>query len=486
MKKNSQIRLRSTQFFCSALSWVAIVSGSHAYAATSTQTTETFDIRTVESLLREAAPIPIERLFEQAQTLQNQQAWAQVLELLYPQEVHHAGNVAFDTLLGLAASHMGELTRAILAYERVLDAEPDNTQVKAAMAALYFRTGENREAKALFDSLSALSLPPNLAHNIDQYLRALDERMRRPKSGWTLWTSWSAGYDSNVNNGTDLSAITVPGSAPIKLEPGNALRRKSSAMTSGLIGLRWSQHIDAPSTALHRCRFVAEASVNQIKYATLPDLSSQTLVADSALNCPFVDPRKQWQIGLQARNEKSGQKTVRHTQTLRGQYYLTLQDAAQISTNVQLGRLEHPQDRLRDGHRYQADIDWMTRLGSQENWLLGTGLGLAHERVTETTRKYQGYRSIDWHAYARYNMTRYTALQLYVSNQKRRYQGADPLFSTQRRDSQWLWSVALNWTPDSRYSSQWTASLTHQYNTSSHEVFSFRRLTPTLSWSAAF
>jgi hypothetical protein len=443
-------------------------------------------MNSAEGLLLRADPMPLERLLEQARALQNEQAWPQMLALLYPQEVYHAGHVAYDSLLGLAAARMGELTRAILAYERVLDAEPDNTEAKAAMAALYFRTGENKDAKALFESLRAMPLPPALAHQTDHYLRALDDRMRKPETGWTLWTSWSAGHDSNINNGTDLTTIEVPGQPAFNLTPDHDWRRKSSAMTSGLLGLRWSHQVDAPSADIHNCRIVGEGSAHIVEYERWKDFSTQTLVVDSALNCPQLDPRKQWQLGLQAKNEKRNHQTLRNSQTLRANYFLTRADASQLTTSVYLGRLQYPQDPLRDGQRYQVNLSWMAKLGPQEKWLLGSGFGVAREHVNEASRKHQGYRSADWQAHARYSVTRKTALQFYVSHQMRRHQGDDAVFLARRRDQQWLWSLALSWQPISRYGSQWTAGLTGQDNKSSIDVYSFKRLTPTLNWRAAF
>jgi tetratricopeptide (TPR) repeat protein len=185
-----------------SLAWIGFLSGAAICSAqTTTDLTNqstTMQINTAEGLMHQADPLPIVLLLNQAEVLKSQQAWQALLMLLYPQEVHHAGNPAFDSLLGLAASRMGELTRAILAYERVLDAEPQNTVIQAAMASLYFRTGENKDAQFLFQSLQTMPLPSDVTRQLEQYLRALDERLRKPESGFKIWSRCcSRGYTYN-------------------------------------------------------------------------------------------------------------------------------------------------------------------------------------------------------------------------------------------------------------------------------------------------
>ena len=483
LKKSMKVACLSLA--CSGFLSGAVVSAAETTAEPSTQTT-TLQLNTAEGLMREAAALPLGLLLDKAQALKKQQAWLELLVLLYPQEVHHAGQPAFDSLLGLAASRTGELTRAILAYERVLDAEPQNTVIQAEMAALYFRTGENKDAQFLFQSLKAMPLPSEVARQLDQYLRALDERLRKPESGFKIWTSWATGHDSNINAGTELSTVKVPGYPDFEIPPDHVLRRRSSDMISGLLGLRWQHAFDDPSNRLHNCQLLTEGSAQVVDYARWSDFSTQSVALESALNCPRQDPRQQWQIGLQVQNEKRNHETVRNSQLVRGIYHWTMEGASQLTASVQTGRLQYPQDTLRDGHRHAASLGWLSKLGAQENWLLGTSVGLTQETVSHASRRHQGFGSVNWQGHARYSMTPTTALQLFVTHETRHHRGQDALFLSQRKDRQWLWVAALSWKPDSRLESQWTLSLSEQRNKSSLELYSFKRLTPTLNWRAAF
>lgn len=473
-----------------SLACIGLLSGTAMCSAqTTTELTNqaaSMQVNTAEGLMRQADPLPIDLLLNQAQSLKSQQAWQALLVLLYPQEVHHAGHPAFDSLLGLAASRTGELTRAILAYERVLDAEPQNTVIQAEMASLYFRTGENRDAQFLFKSLKSIALPSEVERQLDQYLRALDERLRKPESGFKIWTSWAAGHDSNINAGTDLSTVKVPGYPDFEIDPDHTLRRRSSAMVSGLLGLRWKHVIDDPTNRFDNCQILAEGSVQAVDYARFPDDSTQSMVLESALNCPRQDPRQQWQVGLQAQNEKRNHDSVRNTQLVRGIYHWTLEGASQLTASFQTGQLQYPQDSMRNGHRHAASLGWLTKLGAQENWLLGTSAGLTQETVSQASRQHQGFDSVSWQGHARYSLSRTTALQLFVAHEKRHHRSQDALFLSQRKDRQWQWITALSWKPDSRHDSQWTLSLSEQRNKSSLELYSFKRITPSLNWRAAF
>jgi hypothetical protein len=231
---------------------------------------------------------------------------------------------------------------------------------------------------------------------------------------------------------------------------------------------------------------MAEGYAQAVDYALWSDFSTQSVVLESALNCPRQDPRQQWQIGLQAQIEKRNHENVRHSQLVRGIYHWMLAGSSQLTASVQTGRVQFPQDTLRDGHRHVISLGWLKKMGSQENWLLGTSAGLTQENVSHTSRRHQGFQSINWQGHARYNMTRTTALQLFVAHEKRHHSGKDALFLTHRKDQQWNWVAALNWTPETRYESQWTVSLSEQRNKSSLELYSFKKITPSLNWRAAF
>jgi outer membrane protein len=439
-----------------------------------------------EKLLRASEPVRIEQLLEHALVLKKNQDWARLFDLLYPQEVHHAGHSGFDNLLGLAASQVGELTRAIMAYERVLDVEPENVTVKSTMASLYFRTGENKDAQALFQALKNSPLPSEIMVQMGHYLRALDERMRKLDDGWKIWSSLSAGHDSNLNYGTDLKSVKLPVSGDVQLAAEHEARRKSSAMSQGVLGLRWSHLIDDADLNFNRCRLLAEASVQVVDYARWSDFSTQSRVLESSLNCPQEDPRQQWQIALQAKNDRRDHQSVRNSHMLRGLYYWSLEGASQLTASLQSSRLDYPQDNLRDGDQHATSLGWMAKLGEQEKWLVGASVGAVAEKVRHAQRQHQAYRSVNWQAHARYNTTSRTAVQLFVSQEKRRYQATDTVFLDQRHDRLRLWGAAMSLTPVSRYESQWTLSVTGQINTSSLGFYSYRRTTPSINWRAAF
>jgi hypothetical protein len=466
-------------FSGAALAASAAETAKHQHA-------QSFSNDGTETLLRASEPVHIEHLLEHALVLKKNQDWPRLFDLLYPQEVHHAGHSGFDNLLGLAASHMGELTRAIMAYERVLDAEPEDVTVKSSIASLYFRTGENRDAQALFQTLKNSPLPSEVLAQMDHYLRALDERMRKLDDGWKIWSSLSTGHDSNLNYGTDLKTVKLPGSTDVQLSAEHASRRKSSAMSQGVLGLRWSHLIDDANLNLNRCRLLAEASVQVVDYARWSDFSTQSRVLESSLNCPREDPRQQWQIAVQAKNDRRDHESVRNSQMLRGIYYWSLEGASQLTASLQTSRLDYPQDNMRDGDQHATSLGWMAKLGEQEKWLVGASVGAVAENVRDVQRKHQAHRSVNWQAHARYNTTSRTAVQIFASQEKRRYQAPDTVFLDRRNDRQWLWAAAMSLTPVSRYESQWTLSVTGQINKSSLDFYSYKRTMPSINWRAAF
>jgi tetratricopeptide (TPR) repeat protein len=170
---------------------------------------------------------------EQAEALLKAGNPAAAYTLLEPLEDKYAGIPRFDYLLGVAALDSGKADKATLAFERVLAVEPNFAGARLDMARAYFQLGDLSRAKAEFNAVLEQDPPPAARQTIARYLQAIDERDKAKKTLFTGYIEGTLGRDSNVNNSTSQSSITVPalGNLVFTLDPTNVKR----ADTYGLL-----------------------------------------------------------------------------------------------------------------------------------------------------------------------------------------------------------------------------------------------------------
>lgn len=169
-----------------------------------------------------SAPVDL----EQAQKLVQGGRAADAYALLAPHEDELAGNVRYDYLLGIAALDSGKADKATLAFERVLAVDPNFAGARLDMARAYFHLGDLTRAKTEFDTVLAQNPPPAARATINRYLEAIQKAEDAKKTAKSAYVEVTYGRDSNVNNSTSQSQISVPalGNLIFTLDPTNVKR----------------------------------------------------------------------------------------------------------------------------------------------------------------------------------------------------------------------------------------------------------------------
>ncbi|HYD78628.1 MAG TPA: tetratricopeptide repeat protein [Paucimonas sp.] len=170
---------------------------------------------------------------------------AQAYALLEPQEFERAGDVEFDTLLGVAALDGGKPDKATLAFERVLAVQPNAAGVRLDMARAYFALGDYPRARQELETVAQNNPPPAARLVIDKYLNAIAERERAKRTVITGYLEGFAGYDDNITSvvGDFTSAVLATYNLPGFQPTGNAVKR-SSALAGAAGGVDINHQID--------------------------------------------------------------------------------------------------------------------------------------------------------------------------------------------------------------------------------------------------
>ncbi len=199
---------------------------SHRFAiATRTVATVVATVATLATFSALANP----QLFDEAKRLIAAMNPKQAYMMLIAEQDKLTGNVEFDYLLGVAALDSGKIDEAIIAFERVLAAQPNNAGAQLDLARAYFNAGSLDLAEGTFQKLKALNPPASALNAIEKYLQAIAERRRAAKRMWSVWGEMSLGYDSNLTGvPNDFTTAVQQAFNLVGVSPtGNSIKRKA-------------------------------------------------------------------------------------------------------------------------------------------------------------------------------------------------------------------------------------------------------------------
>jgi hypothetical protein len=149
--------------------------------------------------------------------------------LLESREFDRAGDVQFDTLLGIAALDSGKPDRSTLAFERVLAVDPNAAGARLDLARAYFALGDLARAQQELDIVAQNNPPPAAQLVIDKYRVAIAERLRAKTNVVTGYVEGFIGYDNNITAvvGDFTNAVLVTYNLAGFLPTGNSILRSS-------------------------------------------------------------------------------------------------------------------------------------------------------------------------------------------------------------------------------------------------------------------
>lgn len=116
-------------------------------------------------------------------------------------------NPDVNFVYGMSAMAIGKLSHAVLAFDRVLSAQPENDRARLELARTYTAMGQFGEAQNYFEAVRANNPPPVVQRNIDRYL----EEIEKVNRNWQVFGQAAVGflYDDNVNVGPDSDVIRI-------------------------------------------------------------------------------------------------------------------------------------------------------------------------------------------------------------------------------------------------------------------------------------
>lgn len=359
---------------------------------------------------------------------------ARAISILQPLESTRAGEPAYDFLLGLALLDSGDPQRAIFALERVLAVQPNNAQARAEIARAYLMTGERKLALQEFDTVRNMKIPDDAQRTIDRYLSAFGAGPTR-LGGYLEATG---GYDTNVNSATSASGVYINlFDIVATLSP---TARKHGA---GYIGLSGGINFNKPlneSVAL-----VADASFNRNTITDSSPFDTQTLNGNIGLR--WAEGKNALSVGLMAQAFSVDDNRNRNTVGLIGQWQHYFDASRQFTVFGQYLKFSYPGQHLRDANRSVIGVAYGQQFGGAYAPSFFVSSYVGAERETSNGFPQFGHKPWGFRLGGQLNLNPNTQLFASAAIERRRYGGADPLFLTIRRDTQYDLRIGLKYEP---------------------------------------
>ncbi|WP_201352661.1 tetratricopeptide repeat protein [Hydrogenimonas urashimensis] len=135
-------------------------------------------------------------------------AYTEAYRLFKKLELTHLRNLRVQFYLGRCAYETKHYEDAVIAFERVLIARPDDQLVKLEMARSYYAMGNYADAQQLFEEILKENIPSPIRRKIQIYLSHI--RQHRTRSFFHGSIMAGIGYDSNVYNRARYDEIFLP------------------------------------------------------------------------------------------------------------------------------------------------------------------------------------------------------------------------------------------------------------------------------------
>lgn len=379
-----------------------------------------------------------DELLDKAALLMQQGASADAFELLEAQEVQRAGDPAFDTAMGQAARAVGQYTRAVLAWERVVAVQPDNHAAQLELGKVLFSVGDKRSALALSSLVREHGIPVDAALDIDQFFVSYGHSEHGGKSSIKAYAELTLGYDSNANAGPGTADLVspLPWTPAWTLEP-SALK-KSTSFGSALVAIRGRHVLDTHWS-------IVGAASGSIRRHSGHAYWLDNKQIDASAGVSWRSERHEAMVsGVGAYHALDGVR-LRGIAGLQGEWIYRLDGFRQWSGFVQVLDLHYPAQSVRDVQRTVVGASYVQVLRSGA---LAYGMAYVGQESTDAVGvQHFDLRLAGWRVGGQYPLTNRLGVFASLDWERRQHGDDDPFFAVRRHDRQTSLALGLSWVP---------------------------------------
>lgn len=377
-------------------------------------------------------------LLDDAAALLQRGAAIEAFQLLDAQEAQRAGEPAFDASMGHAARAAGQYTRAVLAWERVVAAEPDNAAAQLELGRALFAVGDPRAARDLSGLVREQGVPVDAALDVDQFLVSYDRPEHGGASSLKGYVELALGHDSNVNAGPATAELVspLPSTPAWTLAP--AALATSADYGSALLALRGRYVLDA------RWSLVGATSASTRRHASEARAFDSSQF-DGSAGVSWRGERHEILVSAVGAYHALDGARLRSIAGLQGEWIYRLDGFRQWSGFVQVLDLAYPAQPVRDVRRSVAGGSYAQVF---RNGALAYGMVYAGRESPDAVGVAQfGHRLAGFRVGGQYPLNNHLGVFAALDWERRHYGADDPFFAVRRQDRQASLTLGLSWVP---------------------------------------
>lgn len=385
------------------------------------------------------ASAPLSELLARAEALSSSGRPLDAYEILAGAEDTYIGVIEFDYALGRAALDAGRPDKATLAFSRVLALDPSHAGASIDTGRAYLALGDLARARAMFQVLLAFDPPPPVRAQLQAYLAQTEPQQVQGTLPVGLsyqgHLAATLGRSTNVNQSPAQSSVFVPAiGSNFELSNQNVKKGDGFAGISG--GVEAAQVLDGPYSMIFGGEFVERKNFHEPEF----DIGGVNLY----LGLAATKGAHLWRVQRLVGRDYLGGSASRDLDVFAFNYFGPLATDTQLLVSAQAGRLRYDPEGLRI-----FDANFVT-------WGLGAARKIA-ERSTAflilsagNQNDIGGSPSGDKRLFG-VRVGAETAIQprLKLTGsaawERGQYDRFDEAFLTERRDSRWIFEVALQY-----------------------------------------
>lgn len=389
---------------------------------------------------------------------------AEAYALLEPLEASYAGEPAFDYLYGVAALDSGQALRAVFALERVVDTKPDHGPARAELARAYLALGETDDARAEFEKVQEMDLPPEARQTIDRYMTGIELFHDRTRTRFRPWVLVGLGYDTNVNGATDAKSVIVPNISAT--QPALLGGTENSPLWTLGAGTRFTTPLDVERGLSLFGRIGLDHRL------TVDEADFSTSAAAGALGINLRRDRHQFRLAAEADIVKiDGIGRVsgdRETAGISTQYQYAPTDRDQMTAFAQFALVRYPDQRVRDVNRFTGGLGWGHAFADIAGTpiLYGSVFGGFDDEQSEASGGHFGRDFYGARVGASYQPRERHQVYTTLTWQQSDYSERDPFFAKRRDDEFFDIEAGYRF----QYDENWSLSPTLRYSDNSSNI----------------
>ena len=385
------------------------------------------------------------------------------------------GDEQFDFNFALAASQTGHYNQAIFAFERLLEAHPNNLRFRLEVARCYYFLNNHEAAKREFTTVAEANPPAEVQNQIDHFLDRIADQQHKVTQSWRAGVGLALGHDTNINAAANIDSINAT-----LYDANNApaftgtllLDNKQKSQASNYYQLQAFGYIKQPLSK--RTSLDASLSASQKDNFVNNDYDLSNLSANAGIT--LLRNQHSLRLGGIARQYWLAGETLQNQLLANVRWQWFFAPAWKASAELELGQQNNNQNDALDFNQSQGKFGILRHY--EQGFVHSLQLGLGSNTAKDKQYDFQGsdYYSLGYQAQQKLTANQQLFAQASFRNNHYSAKFADDdLFYAGKQRSDDTAQLTIGWLYNIQPKTTFKLQVNHTNNQSNLELYDYQR-----------